>query len=243
MDLAAPGVPATVPNPEGISGPIGRVESRLLALDAGIRAAARHSARISWYAWGFLFAAFTGPPVAEVAFVYESLRSGGGPVPVGALAVGALPAVGLLAFALGELWSGIVESRRDRAGPMPTRPSGEGAPIGLSLVTVQEDQKEISRVRGELEVSMIPLVLGGITLIEYTVALTLVGWYPGFGGLSVVYLPVIPVVFIIPFIWLVWRAARRWVGRYQKGLDDQVREMVALEGEFLGRFASGPARE
>ena len=88
--------------------------------------------------------------------------------------------------------------------------------------------------------SMIPLVLGGLILIEYLDALILLTWFPGFGGLSVVYLPAIPFVIIVPFIWFVWRAARRWVAHYQQGLDDQVRDMVALEGEFLGRFASGP---
>ena len=240
MDPAVPPVAGTGSAPGDLPGPIGRVESKLLALDAGIRAAARRSNRISWYAWGFLFAAFAGLPVAELGLLYASLRSGSGVLPVGVLAIALIPALGLLALLLRELGAGLAESRRDRPGPGPTGPSEPAGLLELSLVTVQADQKEISRVRGELEISMVPLILGGIVLVEYVDSLILLTWFPGFGGLSVVYLPVIPLVLIVPFIWFVWRAARQWVGRYQQGLDDRVREMVALEGEFLGRFASGP---
>jgi hypothetical protein len=241
MGVPLPTGPTSVPRPTNDSGPIGRVESRLLSLDAGIRSAARHSYRLSWFAWGFLFAAFVGIPVVEVAFIFAALRSTGGTTSVGVIGIGAIPAVVLFALVLRELRLGRQEAHRFREGTGPTPPPAEVEPVGLSLLTVQEDQKEISRVRGELEVSMVPLILGGIGLIEFVDALVIVTLYPGFGSLSVVYLPVIPLVIIVPLIWAIWRAARQWVGQYQKGLDDQVREMVSLEGEFLGRFASGPS--
>jgi hypothetical protein len=113
--------------------------------------------------------------------------------------------------------------------------------LGVNLVTVQQGQAQVSRVRSELEVSMIPLVLGGIGGLDFFGGLAFDS-VPGLPPVDVVFVPLLPVVLIIPIIWVIWRLAREWVDPYQRGLDDQVRQMVFLEGEFLGRFAAGAAR-
>jgi hypothetical protein len=242
MNASEPEYPTTAPGPSVEEGPIGRVESRLQRLEDAIRSAARRSRRISWMAWGSLFAAAVGVPLLGIGFTLA--RATSSPNVDVVIAVGELPAVVLFGLAVCGLILGRREAMRyPNEAPLPAQPSAPGAgSFGVSLLGVQASQQAISRVRGELEISMIPLILGGIALFELlgeAVVYTFLSAPTGPSTAQLVFLPVLPVVLVIPVIWVLWRVARQWVERYQRGLDDQVRQMISLEGEFLGRFASG----
>lgn len=228
-------------SPRGDEGPIGRVSSRLGRLDAGIRASARRSRRISWFSWGFLFVVVIVPFTLILPLIVPLF----GGVFVWA-AIGAIPAIALLGLVVRELWVGSGEAVRVRDGERvpPSPDAREPAPIGPSLRTVQDSQKRISQVKSELEISMIPLALGlaqilltGAFLVfevwlDFNLANAPVWWIllPPLGGLAV----------LAVVMWVLWGLAKLWIAQYQEGLDQQVLAMISLEGEFFGRFASGP---
>jgi hypothetical protein len=245
MNAANPAGGTVGPEPALREGPIGRIESRLELLDAGIRSTVRRSRRISWLAWGFLFAAVAGLPLFVIGVFVAGVTSSGNASLLDTVAVGTTPAIVLFGLTVWQLWRGRRESLQYREGhPPPAEPSAPApVPLGVSILTVQESQKQISRVRGELEISMIPIILGGITLFELVgdlVLQSLVSSSPqGPSALEISFVPVLPIVLIIPIVWILWRTARHWVDEYQRGLDVQVHQMISLEGEFLGRFASG----
>jgi hypothetical protein len=195
-------------------------------------------------AWGFLFAAAAGVPVVEIGVYLIGIFTVGEAGLLTAIALGTLPAVVLFGLTVRELLLGRREARgylrEDR--PWSGEEVGEPFGFGVSLLSVQENQKQISRVRGELEISMIPLILGGIALLEIAGSLVLAELIgpvsQGLTPLEVAFFPLFPLVIIIPTIWALWRVARQWVDQYQRGLDGQVRQLISLEGEFLGRFAS-----
>jgi len=248
--MGAPG-PREVPpvsTAPAVEGPIGRVQTQLGGLNEGVRSAARRSRRVSWFAWGFLFAGITGIPVLEVGILLSGLTPSGPNAVTALLIVGGFPAFVLLILTVRELLVGRGEAGRPSARTVGRPGAAAEEPPGfrVSLLTVQESQKQITRIRGELEVSMIPLILGGIGVFEVVgdlVLLPTVG--PAAAAISPLayfFLPYAPLVFVVPFIWYLWRVARQWVDRYQRGLDDQVRQLISLEGEFLGRFASDRGR-
>ena len=244
-----PSPPGPVEREEGTpDGPIGRVQAHLDHLAAGVQRSVRHSRRTSWFAWGFLIAALAGVPLFEfglfaLALEFHLAVEAG----FALLLVGGVPAFGLLGLTGRELWIGRSEARQyrrwDGAGPS----GGKATGFAVSLGTVQESQKQISQIKGELEVSMLPLAFGGIALFEIVgavgVQLFAAGSVNRIGGGSnflILVVPALVAIAAIPMVWAFWRLARQWVAVYQRGLDEQVRQMISLEGEFLGRFAREP---
>jgi len=234
-------------SPQTEEGPIGKVSARLEHLYAGIRSSARRSRRISWFAWGFLFA-LSGIQIVPLLFVLALVPSISPPFG-GFLfwtAIGATPSAVLFALVVRELWVGSGEAVRFReGGPFPASvPTGEPGPIGLSLQTVQESQKRISQVRSELEISMVPLVLGGSGILFFGGFLLLAfALGANFANLTIWSFALafaVPLAILVAVIWVLWSLAKLWVAQYQEGLDEQVLQMISLEGEFFGRFASGP---
>ena len=226
--------------------PIDRLNGRLRQLDAGIQRSVRRSRRISWFAWGFLFAAGGEYLVPILADVYGYAGSGFMSFPGWAL-VGLAPAVVLVTLAIRELWIGSGEAVRFSAGErvFPETAGAAADLAGVSFRALQEDQKRISSVRGELEVSMIPLVLGGFGALEIPTALVLEyvlgSNLPSGGEFYLLLFPLLPLLVVGLVVWLLWSLAKLWVAQYQTGLDDQVLRMISFEGEFFGRFAGPPA--
>lgn len=217
----------------------------------GAQELARHSRRASWLAWGFLYAAWGGFLVLVLTWLWfttttTTFGSGGTmttvvPPPDWWIPVPFLPAAVLLLWAVSEIFAGRAASRAAIRGARAVSDPRDlpREPVGWTQQVV-EAQKLLTAAKMETDWTFLPLAMG---LLGGTLALD-EGVFDAVGGLaSTVQLGLIVVgVALVSFaLYLLYRVAREWVGGFQAHLDRQVRDVSALEAEFLWRFAGTPA--
>jgi hypothetical protein len=223
--------------PLGVS--IGDVQSKLVDLVSRIRGVGRRAGRYSWYSWGFLLALYGG--VIGGGVVGLAFPGFGASLGVALVFVLYLPGLLLLALAVREILLGRRESDDPGSAlnPAPDRSTLDTA-LGWTAV-VQESQRVISRAKSEIDFSILPLAFGILGLGESVS----VFWFPLLinyveGGFLVMLVLLIPVAFLT-LVWPFYRGGRRWIGKYQSLLDQQVRDLSRLESEFYWKFSGVPA--
>ncbi|MGD0587581.1 MAG: hypothetical protein ABSA63_02145 [Thermoplasmata archaeon] len=203
--------------------------------------AARRSRRFSWYCWGFLFGTYAGLLVFSILanlfqVVTTTTTSQGVSVtttyPWWDLPVSAAIPVALLLLAVRE----VVLGRRELRMP-PTSTGTSELTLGWTEA-VQQCQRKITHAKSETEWSFVPLVLGLFSLTEVCVFI-LFDFISPTGTSTILIAPVVGFG-SLALLWPLYRAARKWIGSYQRLLDRQVGELARLEAEFLWRFAGAP---
>lgn len=213
-------------------------ESRLSGLLERLRSESRRSRRISWYAWGFLFAAIAGVTASEIVEVAALARCFCGSSTSFpewlAVPIGLIPAAGLLAFTVREIWLGRREARGTPASTRTT-PGEPPGPTPHWAEAVRESQEIMTRLQSETEFSFVPLILGGLglsaTLVGVLVQLS--GWDTRYPVYFVELLALPGMLLLVPL----YLGARTWWRTLQTQLSRQVSELGRLEGEFFARFA------
>jgi hypothetical protein len=239
----------TAPGPDRawVEGVVGASRS---VLD-GAKELARRSRRFSWLSWGFLYAAWAGVivvPLLVLFFPSYTVTStlGGGSYgvnvpPVWYYLIAFVPAMLLFVGALRELFAGRAAARAairgTPGGPRP--PGGADEPVGWTQQVV-DAQKLLTAAKLETDWSFLPLGIGllGADSTFGTAVLSVALGTGGFGSILVVGIGA--GVFLVG-LYLLYRVAREWIGGFQHHVDRQVREVSALEAEFLWRFAGSPA--
>ena len=217
----------------------------------GAKDLARRSRHLSWSSWGFLYAAWGG--VALLVFLvlffpmWASTSTGAGGVvstdnpPLWYIPLAFAPAIVLLFWAVHGVFAGRAASREALRGvPRGTSPpSGRDDSPGWTQQVV-EAQKLLTAAKLETDWSFLPLGIGLLACDSF-IGNTLITILGG-NGFPDPYLPLVvgAAIFLVALVFL-YRVAQEWVGGFQKYLDRQVREVSALEAEFLWRFAGSPA--
>lgn len=228
----------------------GLVDASRSILD-GAKELARHSRRASWLAWGFLYAAwggFVGVVLFTLWFSTTLTTFGPGgevvtnqPPPVWIYPILFVPAGVLLVGAIYEIFAGRGASRAAIRGAPggALSSSGRDDPVGWTQQVV-EAQKLLTAAKLETDWTFLPLAMGllGGTLAVDEAAFDAVG---GLGAIYELGLIAVGVALVSVALYLLYRVAREWVGGFQAHLDRQVRDVSALEAEFLWRFAGTPA--
>jgi len=212
---------------------------------------ARRSRRLSWLSWGFLYAAYGGLVVVSLVTVYFGIQmmttvpggasSTSSVPPLWAYPLAFAPAIVLLVWAIHELFAGRAAAAATLRGT--SRPDA-GASVASDETSgwtqqVVEAQKLLTTAKLETDWTFLPLGLGLVgAVVNSILALATVS---GEGTVYLLLAIVIGLGILCPAVYLLYRVAREWIGSVQDRLDRQVREVSALEAEFLWRFAGSPA--
>lgn len=222
---------------------ITEIEGQLSTVRDRVRSTARGSRRFYWLSWGYLI----GTVGAAIASYFISIQllvqnagtgaSSGNAYPFWGLVLPLIPAFGLLALAIGQLWVGYRGSRTGFTSSPEGRVSAS-APVDDMTWTelVQRAQKDLTQARGHAVSGFIPLLLGTLVLCGSSVAYQSSGI--AFGVTYAVFVPEVGLVLLLALLPL-YLVARRWVARYQSLLDREVGELSRLESEFRSRFTIG----
>jgi hypothetical protein len=229
---------------------VGLVGASRSVLD-GAKELARRSRRLSWLSWGFLYASWGGFGVLLAFMVFFAVTTtstvpGGGVntttmPPLWGYPIAFAPTILLLGWALHELFAGRSAGRAAIRGasPSPLPPGDRDDSPGWTQQVV-DAQKLLTAAKLETDWSFFPLAIG---LLGWAAAVATAVFAPLGGAASLYALVTIAVGVGVGglALYLLYRVAREWIGGFQDHLDRQVREVSALEAEFLWRFAGTPA--
>ena len=242
-------MPGAVPDSDRTR--VGEVVGSSRSILGAAKELARRSRRLSWLAWGFLYAAYGGLFVVSVLTVYFAIQitttvPGGATSttsvpPLWAFPLAFAPALALLVWAVHELFAG-------RAATVAAL-RGTPRPDTLAFVAsndvpgwtqqVVEAQKLLTTAKLETDWTFLPLGLGLLGAVVNSVLA--LGTISGDGTLYLLVAVAVGFGLGATALYLLYRVAREWIGGFQERLDRQVREVSALEAEFLWRFAGSPA--
>ncbi len=237
---------AAAPGPDR-SRMVGVVDASRAILD-GAQDLARRSRRVSWLAWGSFYAAYGGFLVLVLLGLFFPVpgsvtngSSGLSVPPLWAYLVSFSPAGLLLVAAVRELFAARAASRAVIRGvsPGPARPRGPDERPGWTQQVV-ESQKLLTNAKVEVDWSILPIA-GCLLGLDGAVGLVVETATAGSASLVPFLGVVLGLGFVCPFVYLLYRIGQQWIGGFQQHLDRQVREVSALEAEFLWRFAGSPA--
>ncbi len=143
----------------------------------------------------------------------------------------------LLLFAYWEAIAGRRASLSLGTAGVPSGPAAEAEIPAPWVEAVRSSQEQVTRMRSEVDVAFVPLILGLLTLGGYIGEVVLAVLYPtGVSGLA----NLTPLLVAVPIMLLLvplWFVCRRWINAYQSLLQAQVDQISRLEGEFFRRFA------
>ena len=228
---------------------VGVVDASRSILD-GAQDLARRSRRVSWLAWGSFYAAYGGFLVLVLIGLFFPVpgsvtnapgSSGPSIPPLWAYLVSFAPAGLLLVAAVRALFAARAAARAVTRGTPPdtARPRGPDESPGWTQQVV-EAQKLLTNAKVEVDWSVLPIA-GSLLGLDGAVGLVIETATAGSSSLVPFLGVVLGLGFVCPVAYLLYRVGQQWIGGFQQHLDRQVREVSALEAEFLWRFAGSPA--